>query len=147
MDYHSTYPIPTHLTYLAPLTTHPQDFITAIHTHGWTRTINDKHIRASIQKTMFCTFADRFEALLKLLAGSKRTCESILKGEKMANVVGNPWELDTRTTSNKNSNGVKGDKLQRATKREREEADAEDEEELRAARPAKKAKKTRAKKN
>jgi len=75
----------------------------------------------------------------KLLSGSKRTCEGILKGEKMANVVGNPWELDTRTTSNKNSNEVKGDKLQRATKRDREEMEKSEAREKEAARPVKKA--------
>lgn len=116
-----------------------QDFAVDVHTNGWTKTITDKHIRDSVQKTMYCTFSDRFEAMRKLLSGSKRTCEGILKGEKMANVVGNPWELDTRTTSNKNSNEVKGDKLQRATKRDREEMEKSEAREKEAARPVKKA--------
>lgn len=38
-----------------------------VHTHGWKQKILDTNLRDQVQKTMFCTFADRFDALVKLL--------------------------------------------------------------------------------
>jgi hypothetical protein len=38
-----------------------------IHTHGWTKKILEPSLREQIQKTMFCTFKERLDALVELL--------------------------------------------------------------------------------
>jgi hypothetical protein len=38
-----------------------------IHTHGWTKKILEPSLREQIQKTMFCTFRERLDALVELL--------------------------------------------------------------------------------
>jgi hypothetical protein len=38
-----------------------------IHTNGWTKKILDTKLRDLMQKTMFCTFEDRFSGLVNLL--------------------------------------------------------------------------------
>jgi hypothetical protein len=38
-----------------------------IHTHGWTKKILEPTLRRQIQKTMFCTFGERLDALVGLL--------------------------------------------------------------------------------
>lgn len=43
------------------------DMMVDVHTDGWTSTIMDSNLRDQLQKTMFCTFGDRFGALVKLL--------------------------------------------------------------------------------
>jgi hypothetical protein len=44
---------------------------------------------------------------------SKRSCEDLLKSERFYTVIGNPFELDSRTTANMNSNRVKNGKLKK----------------------------------
>lgn len=46
------------------------DMMVDVHTNGWTSTIMDQNLRDQVQKTMFCTFEDRFGALAKLLTVS-----------------------------------------------------------------------------
>jgi hypothetical protein len=89
---------------------------------------------------MFCTFQDRFDALLELLKGSKRTCETIMKGERINTIIGNPWELVTRTSSNARSNKAKGETLKMARKRSIDEAEIEEEGSAQVVRPVKKMK-------
>jgi hypothetical protein len=47
-----------------------------IHTNGWSTKILDMGLRDLIQKTMFCTFEDRFVGLVQLLQVSKLTAIS-----------------------------------------------------------------------
>jgi hypothetical protein len=89
---------------------------------------------------MFCAFQDRFDTLLELLKGSKRTCETIMKGERINTIIGNPWELVTRTSSNAKSNKAKGETLRKARKRSMEEAEIEEESRARVTRPVEKMK-------
>ncbi|OAK94179.1 hypothetical protein IQ06DRAFT_202263, partial [Phaeosphaeriaceae sp. SRC1lsM3a] len=96
------------------------DMMVDVHTNGWTSTIMDQNLRDQVQKTMFCTFEDRFGALAKLLTYSKRTCEDFLKYERFSTIVGNPWELEVRTSSNAASNKAKGTLIKKASKRSRE---------------------------
>lgn len=89
------------------------DAMVGIHTKGWTKKLLDQKLRDQVQKTMFCTFGERFDALIKLLKTSKRTCEDLLKSERFYTTIGNPFELDVRTSSNRNSNRNKAVKLKR----------------------------------
>ncbi|KAL5117141.1 hypothetical protein ACEQ8H_004966 [Pleosporales sp. CAS-2024a] len=91
------------------------DAMVHIHTIGWTKKLRDQKLRDQVQKTMFCTFRERFNALVKLLTRSKRTCEDLLKSERFWTTIGNPFELDVRTSSNANSNKRKGEVLKRDT--------------------------------
>jgi hypothetical protein len=139
-----------------------QDTMIEIHTHGWTKKILEPTLRDQIQKTMFCTFAERFHALVELLKvrvystspvfcrlpvlqHSKRSCTDLLKYERFHTIIGNPFELDTRTSSNRASNIYKGAELKKATgKRNRAQMeDSEDGSQARAdTRPMKAAKKS-----
>jgi len=38
-----------------------------IHQNGWTTKIKDHTLRTTVQKTMFCTFQDRFDGLVDVL--------------------------------------------------------------------------------
>ncbi|KAH5125479.1 hypothetical protein HBI68_093450 [Parastagonospora nodorum] len=89
------------------------DAMIHIHTVGWTKKLLDQKLRDQVQKTMYCTFEDRFNGLVKLLTNSKRTCEDLLKSERFYTTIGNPFELEMRTSSNKNSNKRKGTMLKR----------------------------------
>jgi hypothetical protein len=89
------------------------DAMVDIHTKGWTKKLLDQKLRDQVQKTMFCTFAERSDALIKLLTTSKRTCEDLLKSERFWTTIGNPFELDVRTSSNAASNKNKAVKLKR----------------------------------
>lgn len=96
-----------------------------IHTVGWTKQLLDQKLRDQVQKTMFCTFGERFNALIKLLTHSKRTCEDVLKAERFYTTIGNPFEMEMRTSSNKNSNKRKGSVLKRKMKEMKEKKDSE----------------------
>jgi hypothetical protein len=89
------------------------DTMVNIHIIGWTKKLLDQKLRDQVQKTMFCTFGERFDALIKLLTTSKRTCEDLLKSERFYTIIGNPFELEVRTSSNASSNKRKGAKLKR----------------------------------
>jgi hypothetical protein len=78
-----------------------------IHTRGWTKQIFDPKTREQCQKTMFCTFEERYNELCDLLTFSKTTCIDVLKEERFFTAIGNPWELNTRSSSNQMSNGNK----------------------------------------
>jgi hypothetical protein len=56
---------------------------------------------------MFCTFEERYNELCDLLTFSKTTCIDVLKEERFFTAIGNPWELNTRSSSNQMSNGNK----------------------------------------
>jgi hypothetical protein len=88
-----------------------------IHKVGWTKQVFDPKLREQCQKTMFCTFEERFDELIDLFTYSKRTCIDVLKEERFYTAIGNPWELNTRSSSNQISNKTKGTNLKEVTKR------------------------------
>jgi len=104
------------------------DCMIKIHTVGWTKQLLDQKLRDQVQKTMFCTFGERFDALIKLLSHSKRTCEDVLKAERFYTTIGNPFEIEMRTSSNKNSNMRKGSVLKRKMKEMKERKNEGEEE-------------------
>lgn len=75
---------------------------------------------------------------------SKRTCDDILKGERFYTVIGNPWEIDGRSTSNSKSNTNKGEELKKLTaaKRKRAAEEQDDAAEVSSARRPRKQLKT-----
>ncbi|KAF1916597.1 hypothetical protein BDU57DRAFT_449671 [Ampelomyces quisqualis] len=97
------------------------DFMVDLHTKGWTQKTYDHKLREQWQQTMFSTFEERFEALVLLLARSKRTCDDIMKRERFYTAIGNPWEIEGRSSSNSKSNGDKGKKLKILTNGEHPE--------------------------
>jgi hypothetical protein len=130
---------------LHPLT-QPQNTMIDIHTVGWTKQIFDPKLREQCQKTMFCTFDERFDELIDLFKHSKRTCIDVLKEERFYTAIGNPWELNTRSSSNQISNKTKGSNLKEVTKTKRKADEMEGGEvqgqEAIDARPKKKAKRS-----
>jgi hypothetical protein len=122
------------------------DAMIHIHTVGWTKKLLDQKLldqklRDQVQKTMYCTFGDRFDGLVKLLTNSKRTCEDLLKSERFYTAIGNPFELEMRTSSNKNSNKRKGTMLKRNVAEMKDEEGGEVNEDVVRAPKAKQAKK------
>ena len=107
-----------------------------IHTVGWKKHVYDSTLREQAQKTMFCTFEERFDQLIDLLKYSKRTCIDVLKTERFYTAIGNPWELNTRSSSNMESNYTKGNILKTyppsGVKRARGEMEGEGGEEAQA---------------
>ncbi|KAH9862685.1 hypothetical protein J1614_010778 [Plenodomus biglobosus] len=115
----------------------------AIHKHGWTKRIYDPDRRDLIQKTMFFTFEDRYEAIREYFKISKTICADILKGERFWSLLGNPVELMKRARMNERQNknkrarlnwAVAAEKAEKQQKRAREEEEGVGEE----ARPSKK---------
>lgn len=68
-----------------------------------------------------------------------------MKGERFYTVIGNPWEIDGRSTSNSNSNKNKGMKLKKLTqeKRKRAAEEQDDAAEVSTARRSRKQLKTK----
>jgi hypothetical protein len=100
-----------------------------IHTTGWKKFICDSTVRSSIKGTSEWTFEKRSTELIELLKFSKRTCEDLLKGEKLHSIVGAPHVLQTRTKSNLASNKRKADRIRVATDLEKQQAAARGEDE------------------
>jgi hypothetical protein len=80
------------------------DVMVDIHTNGWTKKLFDQRLRDQVQETMFYTFGDRLDALIQLLAFSKRNCEDLLKLEHLYTTIGDPFELEVLTSSEAASN-------------------------------------------
>jgi hypothetical protein len=91
-----------------------------IHTKGWTKKLLDQKLRDQVQETMFCTFAERFDVLIKLLTTSKRTCEDVMGFERFWTTIGNPFKVDVLTSSDAASNKNQAMKLKAGAEEELE---------------------------
>ncbi|PSN65472.1 hypothetical protein BS50DRAFT_455393, partial [Corynespora cassiicola Philippines] len=78
-----------------------------IHKQGWNSYLADKTLRADIKASEGLTFQGRIESILELLSSSKRTCEDLLKNDRLHQVVGAPKRLITRTRTNQVANSNK----------------------------------------
>ena len=124
-----------------------------IHRHGWTKPIFDQEQRNLFQKTMYYTFAERFDGVKELLKVSKTSCNDIMKGERLYSIIGNPVTLIIRTRSNQSSNTNKAKRIKMATememktrKRKHDQVDEVKDGQMpsdKAARPKKAARRTR----
>ncbi|OAL45760.1 hypothetical protein IQ07DRAFT_647940 [Pyrenochaeta sp. DS3sAY3a] len=108
----ATYYKPLHFRSLARKL---MDLMVEIHEIGWTIPIYDMKHRELVQRTMFLTFVERFRCLEELLRVSKFTVMSLMKGERMESVVGNPFEVITRTQVNASANLPRGKVLKAVT--------------------------------
>lgn len=102
-----------------------------IHELGWTIPIYDMKHRQLVHRTMYLTFEERFRCLTELLRVSIQSCHqvctltrvqvskftvmSLMKGERMDSVVGNPFEVITRTKINASTNLPRGEVLKAVT--------------------------------
>jgi hypothetical protein len=84
-------------------------WVVQIHLDGWKYPIWDEKLRKAIQKTAGMTFKERIDAIINLLHHNKRTCEDLLKGEKLFTVIGIPLGLQSRVKQNKTQNGNRSD--------------------------------------
>jgi hypothetical protein len=82
-----------------------------VHQNGWTQKIWDGNISAEIKKTAGWSFQLRMEHITGLLKLSKRTCEDLLKREKLSTVIGMPKKLAQSVHANKTSNDQRGDHI------------------------------------
>ncbi|KAF2800247.1 hypothetical protein K505DRAFT_202625, partial [Melanomma pulvis-pyrius CBS 109.77] len=94
-----------------------------IHTEGWKHPVYDSGLMASLKATTSYTFAGRMEKILNLLTFSKRTCEDMLKNEKLLTIIGAPQVVLTHSRLNFQANKVKKRRINRG--REAEKAEEE----------------------
>ncbi|KAJ4343407.1 hypothetical protein N0V95_006669 [Ascochyta clinopodiicola] len=94
------------------------DTMIDVHRNGWTYYVQDPAFRLLYHKTMYFTFRDRFNVTALVLKYSKTTCDGILKGQRLYDVIGNSYHLETRVTSNKKANSDRAIRLARVKKEE-----------------------------
>ncbi|UPX12027.1 uncharacterized protein EKO05_0002604 [Ascochyta rabiei] len=94
------------------------DTMIDVHRNGWTYYVQDPAFRLMYHKTMYFTFRDRFNVTALVLKYSKTTCDGILKGQRLYDVIGNSYHLETRVTSNKKANSDRAIKLAKIKKEE-----------------------------
>ncbi|KAF9690568.1 hypothetical protein EKO04_011423 [Ascochyta lentis] len=87
------------------------DTMIDVHQNGWTYYVQDPSFRLMYHKTMYFTFRDRFNVTALVLKYSKTTCDGILKGQRLYDVIGNSYHLETRVTSNKKANSDRAVRL------------------------------------
>jgi hypothetical protein len=109
-----------------------------IHQRGWSVALSDPKQRDNVCLSMFFTFAERMGILLKVLRISKSTCEALIKGNRVAELVGCPHVVFERVHVNDMSNAGRTQGKESAAARNKRGKSKRDDVEESAVRPAKK---------
>ena len=103
-----------------------------VHQQGWVEPLSEPKLRDDIYYSMSFTFAERITLIRAVLQVSKSTCEDLIKGNRLQEVVGCPHTVFERIYGNNKSNRDKratlsehkAGKDQNAPKRKRDDEDA-----------------------
>ncbi|KAJ4319239.1 hypothetical protein N0V94_004028 [Neodidymelliopsis sp. IMI 364377] len=78
-----------------------------VHQQGWTEPLSEPKMREDIYYSMSFSFADRMTIVKEVLMVSKPTCEHLLKGNRLQEIVGCPHTVFERIHGNSKSNTQK----------------------------------------
>ncbi|KAF2748346.1 hypothetical protein M011DRAFT_457682 [Sporormia fimetaria CBS 119925] len=97
-----------------------------LHINGWHYSVYDKGTEKDIKKTKDWTFAERLDKMVVLLTHCKRTCEDMLRGDRLMTIIGRPQKIEGRVKDNVENNEIKAKNIKKGKEAEAaEEAAAE----------------------
>ncbi|KAJ8118694.1 hypothetical protein OPT61_g381 [Boeremia exigua] len=82
-----------------------------VHRQGWANPIPEPKLREDIYYSMLFSFEDRMKFIETVLQLSKSTCEDLIKGNRLDEIVGCPHVVFERIHGNNKSNKDKSGKL------------------------------------